>query len=312
MTAIDILALGEPLIEMVRLPKNDQPASIGQRLYRSGIGGDALNALVAAARQGARTGLISSVGDDLFGHDILEFCAAEGIDTHGVSVDPAHPTGLVYIDPDPADRRFFYSRKGSAASHLGPGNISEEMVAASRVLHVTGVTLAISETMRAAAFHAARVARAQGVLVSFDINFRPRLWSVEEALPTIEEFLPLVDIVLPSEDEAGALIGLASAGDILSHFGDHGARIVILKRGSEGAVMLAGDETITIPAVPVRAVDSSGAGDSFAGAFLAHFLESGDPRNAGHRAAQVAAQTVTGWGATEAIPRRADIGGDTG
>jgi 2-dehydro-3-deoxygluconokinase len=173
------------------------------------------------------------------------------------------------------------------------------------VLHVTGVSLAISETMRATVFEAARRARAAGVLVSLDLNIRPRLWPLETARAVIEGLLPLADIVLPSDDEVTMLYGAMSEGDAVAHFTRHGARIVILKRGAQGALMsVGGGAPILIPAPKVRAIDSTGAGDSFAGGFLAAYLETSDAEAAAHRAAAIAAETVTGWGGTDAIPRR--------
>lgn len=304
MDEIDIVALGEPLIEMIKQPSDAGQHQIGQGIYRSGIGGDALNALVAAARQGARTGMISAVGDDMFGHEILSFCRAEGIDTQAVKTDARHPTGLVYIDPDPVERRFVYARQGSAASQLGPEDLPEPLIAEARALHVTGVSLAISQTMRSAAFRAAEIAKANDTLVSFDLNYREKLWGADEALSVVESFLALADIVLPSEDETTTLTGLSNASDMVRHFGQHGARLVILKRGAAGVVLFDGFDETEIPAKSVEAVDSSGAGDSFAGGFLAHYLETGDPGAAAQRAADVASATVTGWGATASIPRR--------
>ena len=159
--------------------------------------------------------------------------------------------------------------------------------------------------MRAAALHAAVIARAAGVTVSFDLNFRPALWSAAAALEAIDAMLPLADIVLPSLDEAEALTGLTDEAAILDRFGRGRARIVILKCGADGARLATDGGVSVIPAHPVVAVDSSGAGDSFAGAFLAHYLETGDPLLAAEAAARVAAATVTGWGATDSIPRRA-------
>lgn len=303
MTDFDLLAIGEPLIELVRLPQSEAMGEDAGRLYRSGVGGDALNALVAAARQGARTGLISTVGDDLFGRQILDFCRSEGIDVSAVATDPLNPTGFLCIDPDPADRHFFYARAGSAACHIAADRLDAKMIASARALHVTGVSLAISAAMRGAVMRAVDIARNAGVLVSFDLNFRPALWSAENALAAVDDMLPLVDIVFPSEDEVGMLTGLTDPAEMLARFRSGGARLAILKRGERGAIVSSDAGVTEVPAVPVDAVDSSGAGDSFAGAFLAHYLHGADPGEAAERAAEVAAATVTGLGATDAIPR---------
>lgn len=302
MTGPDILALGEPLMELVRQPRDAQPSSPGEHRYRSGVGGDALNVLVAAVRQGARAGLISAVGEDDFGGDILEFCRAEGIETGYVHTDPNHPTGFIFIDPDPVARRFRYVRAGSAASRFTQHYLPSDQIRAAKALHITGVTLAISTQMRSAAFRAAEIAKANKTLVSFDLNFRPKLWAPETAREVIDTFLPMADLIFPSEDECEELYDLTSVKQIAEQFGRFEPDAVIVKRGADGAVLCRMEDQMPIAPTPVAAVDSSGAGDSFAGAFLAHYVRTRDPVLAAKRASWVASETVTGWGATQSIP----------
>lgn len=308
MGEVDILALGEPLIEMVRMPRRHQ----GRWRYQSGVGGDALNALVAAARQGARTGLITGLGGDPFGEDVLAFCRDEGIDVSNVVIRDQDPTGVAFIHPDPTQRRFSYARRGSAASHYGVGDLPERAIAAARILHVTAVSQAISASMRAAVRRAAEMAKAHGVWVSYDLNLRLNLWTLDDARACVEDFLPLADIVLPSDDEAAVLTGSDDQAAHLDYFARGGARWVALKRGAEGVVLRGRDGQETIPAAPANPVDSAGAGDSFAGAFLAYLLETGDAAKAARLAVRVAAATVEGYGATDSIPRRiAELGAET-
>ncbi|MDJ1007391.1 MAG: sugar kinase [Paracoccaceae bacterium] len=303
MADADILALGEPLIELLRL---DDPVD-GRIVYAQGVGGDTLNAMVAAARQGARAGYLTAVGDDPFGEAITAFAAEEGIDTAHIAVRTGDPTGVCFIHPDPQERRFFYARRGSAASHYRPGDLPEAAIAGARVLHISAITLAISPGMRAAAFAAAETAREGGGLVAFDLNLRLALWSLDEARAAIEAFLPLADIVLPSDDEAALLTGQDDPGAILDHFGRHGAAHVVLKRGAKGVVLATSTGRHEIAAPKVEPVDSTGAGDSFAGAFLAYLIETGDSGLAAARAVRVAAGTVCGLGATAPIPTRAEV-----
>ncbi|MEM1428981.1 MAG: sugar kinase [Pseudomonadota bacterium] len=299
----DLLALGEPLIEMVRLP---DPVD-GRPAFRQSVGGDALNALVAAARQGARTGLLSSVGADPFGREILDLCAREGVDGSHISVRDQGQTGVNFVYPDPAGRRFQYARKGSAASCYAPSDLPEGAIAAARILHVTAVSQAISASMRAAVDRAAQVARAQDTWVSYDLNLRLSLWDLEVARRCITGFLPRADILLPSQDEAETLLGPRGATEFLDYFEGFGARFVVLKRGSLGAILSGPDGRTEIPAVAVDALDSTGAGDSLAGAFLAYVLEGVEARDAARRAVSVAAGTVSGFGAIDPIPHRAQI-----
>ena len=296
----EILALGEPLIEMIRLP---EPIN-GKPVYQQAVGGDALNALVAAARQGGSAGLISAVGDDPFGRAILAYCQDEGINTDAVQIHPQDPTGVCFIDPDPEGRSFSYARRGSAASQYAPVDLPEDLIASAQVLHVTAVSQAISPTMCAAVERASKIARAHGTLVSYDLNLRLNLWTLEEARNSIEAFLPLADIVLPSEDEARLICGTDDLRAMIAHFQRHDARIVALKRGPLGVRLAQGKTTQHIPAPDVVARDSAGAGDSFAGAFLTHYLNARDAPLAAKIACEVAAKTVTGLGATDAIPYR--------
>lgn len=300
----DILGIGEPLIEMVKLPQ----AIDGRPAYVQGFGGDTSTAIVAAARQGAKTGYLTALGDDMFGEAIRALWTREDIDHTHVLTREGDPTGVCFIDPDPAGRRFTYARRGSAASFYSPADLPEDAIAAAKVLHLSGVTLAISPTMRAAALRACDIARASGTLVSLDLNHRPRLWSDDLAREVLAS-VP-ADIVFPSDDEAETLLGLTNSDAVLDHYLERGARIVALKRGAEGAIIATSDTRQHIPATPATPVDSAGAGDSFAGAFLAYWLETADPRLAATRAAKVAAGTVSGLGAVEPIPRREAIIGE--
>ncbi|MBL4627950.1 MAG: sugar kinase [Roseicyclus sp.] len=302
---VDILALGEPLAEFVEKPGDGGSAP----LYQQGFGGDTSNALVAAARQGASVGYLSAVGDDPFGRGLRRLWTKEGVDHTHVQTHPDAPTGVYFVRPDTSGRQFWYARRGSAASLYGPGDLPEEVIAAARILHVSALSQAISPSMCAAVIRAAEIARANGTLVSYDTNLRLNLWSLEQARATIGAFLPLAVIVLPSDDEAETLTGLADTAALLQYFRAKGAKIVVLKRGAEGAILDHGEGPVAIAPAASTPVDSTGAGDSFAGAFLAYYLETGDPVIAARRAALVAAKTVSGFGAITPIPRRSDIEG---
>ena len=300
----DILALGEALIEFARVPD----AADGRPLYRQGFGGDTSNAIIAAARQGARTGYLSSVGDDPFGLALLDLWSRENVDTGTVIVKPQDPTGVYFVQPHPSGRQFSYARRGSAASHYGPDDLPADAISQAQVLHVSALSQAISPSMRAAVRKAAEIAKEHGVLVSYDTNLRLNLWALDVARATIFDFLPLADIVFPSDDEAAQLTDTQDEGAMLDRFAQHGARAVILKRGARGPVLQV-DGTRKEFAVPtVDAMDSTGAGDSFAGSWLAYYLETGNPDIATDRAAAVAAVTVSGLGAVDPIPFRNDLG----
>ncbi|MEQ8366532.1 MAG: sugar kinase [Roseicyclus sp.] len=296
----DVLALGEPLAEFVSQPTGEG----AMPLYRQGFGGDTSNAMVAAARQGARVGYLSAVGNDPFGAGLRQLWTDEGIDHTHVKTHPDAPTGVYFVRPHASGREFWYARRGSAASLYGPEDLPEDVIASARILHVSALSQAISPSMRAAVTHAARIARAHDTLVSYDTNLRLNLWSLDEARAAIDAFLPLADIVMPSDDEAEMLTGLRDPEALIAAFRAHGAKTVILKRGARGAVLDQGDGPVVIAPGPSSPVDSTGAGDSFAGAFLAYLLETGRADIAARRAALVAAGTVSGMGAIDPIPHR--------
>ncbi|MEM6593501.1 MAG: sugar kinase [Pseudomonadota bacterium] len=302
-SAPDILALGEALIEFVKVDLDEA----GRPLYRQGFGGDTSNAIIAAARQGARTGYLTAVGGDPFGDLLLGLWQAEGVSTSSVEVRAQDPTGSYFVIPDPAGRQFSYARRGSAASLYGPDDLDEAAIAAAKVLHVSALSQAISPNMRAAVTRAAEIARTSGTLVSYDTNLRLNLWTLEEARATIEAFLPLADIVLPSDDEAATLTGETGEAAILDYFGAHDPKVLLLKRGAKGPLLRTGGQQQSFEVPVVKAIDSTGAGDSFAGGFLAYYFETGDAAEATRRAMKVAAGTVSGYGAVDPIPHRAAI-----
>lgn len=299
--APEIVTLGEPLIEFVR---SDDPG-IGAH-YLPGFGGDSSNVAVAAARQGGKAGCLTALGHDAFGRRFLSLWAGEGIDTTHVR-QKAGPTGLNIIEPDPSGRDFTYYRAGSSASLYGPEDLPAGYIEDARVLHLSGITQAVSPTMRAASIAAMVRARAAGTLISYDTNLRLALWSLDQARAVIGAALAMTDIALPGEDEAEQLWGLSDADAILDHVLALGPRIVALKCGARGAVIATPERRERIPPVPCTPLDSTGAGDAFAGSFLAEHLATGDPFRAGRHAARVAAVTVTGYGAVIPIPRREEL-----
>ena len=291
------------MVEFVRLENTDA----GKPLYRQGFGGDTSNVIVAAARQGARTGYLTAVGDDIFGHDLHDLWTAEGVDTSNIVTRKGDPTGVYFVQPHAEGRFFSYARRGSAASFYSPANLPVDAIAAAKILHVSALSQAISQSMRDAVYQAATLARAKGALVSYDTNLRLNLWTLEAAKAEIIRLLPLSDIVFPSDDEAELLLDIKQPDAIVDWFLQFGAKHVILKRGSKGIIVASQKSRVRLPVHKVIAVDSTGAGDSFAGAFLAYFMETENAGIAAQRAAIVTAFTVAGMGAIDPIPYRTEV-----
>ena len=298
MKTLDILAVGEPLMEFAEVDRG------GDRLYLPGFGGDVSNAAVAAARQGARVGIFTALGDDAFGRDFLKLWDSEGIDRSTVATREGGRTGVYFISYGEEGHVFSYARAGSAASLVGPQDLPLAQIAAARVLHVSGISQAISLSCADAVFRAIRHARAHGTAVSYDTNLRLRLWPLDRARAVIHGAVALSDIALPGLDDARQLTGIERPEEICAFYLRLGCRIVALTMGKAGTMVADGERVAVIPARPVEAVDATGAGDTFDGAFLAEWLVHGDPFRGAAYANAAAALSTLGQGAVAPMPRR--------
>ncbi|TDG04745.1 sugar kinase [Paraburkholderia guartelaensis] len=298
--APQVLAYGEAMVEFNQASK-DRPE------YLQGFGGDTSNFAIAAARQGARTGFVSAVGDDHFGRLLIDLWTREGVDTSTVRVDASAPTGVYFVSHGPSGHAFDYLRKGSAASRYTPRDLPLDIIAAARVLHLSGISVAISDSACDAALAALEHARANGVRVSFDTNLRLKLWPLARARAVMNEVLRLTDICLPSWDDVAVLTSLEDRDAIVDYLLARGARVVALKLGKDGAYVATPDERRVVPGHVVAAVDATGAGDCFGGAFVARLAAGDDPFAAARYANAAAALSTLGFGAVAPIPYREDV-----
>jgi 2-dehydro-3-deoxygluconokinase len=216
-------------------------------------------------------------------------------------------TGLYFVTHGPEGHEFTYRRAGSAAARFTAADLPVEAIRQAKVLHVSGISQAISDSANAAVREAMRIARAAGVTVSYDTNLRLRLWPLERARQVTNAAMAEADIALPGLDDARQLTGRDTPDAIADFYLERGSRIVALTLGRAGALIATPDRRQTVPSIAVRAVDATGAGDCFDGAFLAEWLATGDPFRAGRYACAAAALSTTGFGAVAPLPRRADV-----
>lgn len=173
--AFDILCLGEAMVEF------NQTGGASADQYLRGFGGDTSNCAIAAARQGAKTAYCTLLGQDPFGELLLDLWRTEGVDTSMVGLREDAPTAIYFVTHGEKGHTFTYYRKGSAASRITPADLPGESLEATKLLHVSGITLAVSASMRETAMAAIARMRKAGKLVSFDTNLRLKLWSIEDA-----------------------------------------------------------------------------------------------------------------------------------
>ncbi len=300
----DIIAIGEPLLELNAMT----PGSLRDvRSYEVGYGGDTSNFCVAASRLGARVGYICRLGGDEFGQIFLDLWQAEGIDTTQVVIEPEAATGIYFISRRGGSHSFTYYRKDSAASHLSSKDLDKEYIAGARLLHTSGVTQAISNSALDATFDAIDIARAAGVLVSYDPNVRLKLWSASRARATILETLSRSDFAFPSLEDARFILGDLQPEALAGKLLDRGPRAVVLKLGGEGVLLATADGMERLQTLQVEVADTTGAGDTYDAAFVVEYLRGRSLIDCARFANAAAALTTTGWGAVSPIPDRYQV-----
>lgn len=283
----EFLAVGETMALVA-------PAT-GERLVDAALfivdaGGAESNVAAHVAALGRRAGWYSRLGDDALGHRIAGQLARRGIELTGIVFDPARPTGLYVKDPGIG---VGYYRGGSAAAALTEADALAVPLNGVRVLHVSGITAAISATAAAFLDRLIDRARRAGVTVSFDVNHRPTLWPAATAAAALAPLVRRAGIVFAGQDEAEALWGTADAAAVRRRFPEP-AQLVV-KDGATGATGFAGDEAAFEPSPPVEVVDAVGAGDAFAGGYLAAYLGGAPLRGrlrAGHERAALTMSTT--------------------
>jgi 2-dehydro-3-deoxygluconokinase len=300
----DIIAIGEPMYE---LSAEEEGALSEARRFVAGWGGDTSNFAIAASRSGARVGYLTRLGDDAFGESFINLWEREGIDVSRIEKDPEAFTAAYFISRKGNHHYFTYFRNGSAASRMTAGFLPRDFITSARLLHVSGISQAISMNACDTVAAAIAIARGAGRLISYDPNFRPRLWTLDRAREVIHETCRQADMIFPSLDEARDLTGLAGPDEIARFYLGLGPKVVVVKLGAAGALLATADGLCTFPPYKVDAIDMSGAGDTFDGAFVARYL-AGQPLDACVRFANAAAAiTTSGLGCVSPVPRVKDI-----
>jgi 2-dehydro-3-deoxygluconokinase len=300
-TSPALVCLGEPLIEFNRPREGDG------RTWLQGFGGDSQNVAIAAARQGAAAGYLTSLGQDWMGDAFLELWQSEGVDASRVTRHPSAPTGVSFVTHSDAGHKFDYLRKNSAASLMTPDDLPADYVAGARFFHLSAIGQAISESARQTCDAALSTARAAGVKVSYDTNLRLRLWELDSARRTIDATIARCDVALPSLDDSQQLTGLSAPDAIADRYLKLGASLVALKMAADGCLIATPDKRFRLAAHRVEAVDATGAGDTFDGAFLTRLMAGDDLETAGRYANVAAALSTRGYGAVTPIPRAAEV-----
>ena len=272
------------------------------------LGGAESNVAIGLARLGIAASWISVLGDDELGELVLHRLRAEGVDTSGVRRIADRATGL-YLREEVAGRlRVYYYRSGSAAATLSPNAFDPSMLQGAAFLHLTGITGALSQECAEFLPWAASTARDAGVRVSYDVNYRSRLWEPSAAQAATEALLPLIDVLFVGHDEANALWGWET-DTALEQLSKIGPSEVILKLGADGCAAMINGEQLTSPGFPARQLDPIGAGDAFDAGYLAATLWGWAPEKRLRAANAMGAFCVQNLGDYEGLPNRRELDG---
>lgn len=272
MTQAAVTCVGEALA--VLLP--DGEPDEGPRGYTLAVGGAEVNVACSLTALGVSASWVGRVGDDHFGRVVLRTLAGHGVDISGVEVDPLRQTGLYVKEitasrPDAAASTstvMRYYRTGSAACAMGPHLAGAPIIHDSALLHLSGITLALSESC-AAFVDAVLVAPRPGRTVAFDVNLRPALWRGRDPAPLLDA-ARRADLVFIGADEGAALCGTGDPDELRRLLPE--PRTLVVKQGADGAVGFGDGERVHVPAVPVQVAEPTGAGDAFAAGFIAGTL----------------------------------------
>ncbi|WP_208559879.1 sugar kinase [Marinilactibacillus kalidii] len=301
----DVLLLGEPM----GLFSATEYGSLKEATsFNKSVAGAEINVGIGLSRLGHQVEYISKLGKDPIGEFIFEALEKEKIGTDYVTFDEINRTGIMLknkvkdADPDTA-----YYRKGSAFSTLSIKEVEKIDFSKVKVLHVTGIPPALSESVREVTEFLMKQAKAAGTFITFDPNLRPALWSsTDEMLSVLNTLAHYADVVLPGISEGETLMGSSDSEDIARFYHDKGAKVVITKSGSEGAyVSEKGKATVNVPGFKVlEVVDTVGAGDGFAVGILHAYLEGLDWKAAAKHANAIGSLQVQHAGDNEGLPTK--------
>ncbi len=302
-----IVSIGEPLIQLNAV---DTGPLRYNNYFEKHIAGAELNFCVGVRRSGFSSGLVGRVGEDEFGLNVLQYLAAEGVDTSQIKVVKEMFTGVYFIQrgyPAPGKSVMYYYRKGSAGSTLCPEDVKYSYLSDTKLVHLTGITPALSYTAREAWLRMLEAAKKAKAKISLDTNIRTKLWKADEARESLKPAVDKADIVLTDPDDIQILYGSSDTAGIAKQLLAKGIQIVVVKLGPKGSVAYSKNGFYTHRQYQVPVVDPVGAGDAFASIFVSKVLKGWSVKKALEAATVAGSLVVTRRGDNENIPSEEDI-----
>lgn len=299
---LDVITMGETMVAITSA--NSHSFKYASQFSKH-IAGAESNFAIGVQRLGLKSGWISSLGKDPLGDYIEFFVRGEGVDVSQVKRTENHNTGLMIKDIiNQKKAKVYYYRENSAASKISPKDIDENYIKQAKFIHLSGITLALSNSNKESLLKMISIAKNNNIKVSFDPNLRQKLWSDKSKMKKeILKIIKKADILLPGVEEGEILLGISSPEKIIKEFYKIMGGLVVLKLGEKGALYYQGDEIVHIPAYKVETViDPIGAGDAFAAGLISGLLKKMKVNEAVKLATMVGAYCVTVKGDIEGLP----------
>ena len=269
----DITTFGEILIDFTWQGVNED----GQTLFAQNPGGAPANVAVAVAKLGGHTAFIGKAGKDMHGEFLKSVLEKENVETEGMLLDEKYFTTLAFVNIDEnGERTFSFARKPGADTQLRKDELDRELLQHCKIFHFGSLSLT-EEPSRSATLEALKEAKRHGALISYDPNYRARLWENEKtAVASMQSVIPVVDVMKVSEEELLLLTEEPDYEKAALKILKQGPRIVAVTLGEKGAMIATQQHCETVKATPVeKIIDTTGAGDCFWGGFLSKYLKYG-------------------------------------
>ncbi|WP_134699638.1 sugar kinase [Ammoniphilus sp. YIM 78166] len=301
MKRLDVVTFGETMV--LFQPEQMLPLEYVSHFPKR-FGGAESNVAIGLTRLGHSVGWFSKLGDDPFGRYIYKSIRGEGVDTSRCLYTNEAATGLLFKEQlAPDHMNVYYYRKGSAASKMEAHDLDEEYIASAKILHVTGITPALSESCYQTVMKAIEIAKQNQMIIVFDPNIRYKLWPAEKAKSVLNEIASHADVILPGLDEGQFMTGKEETEAIAEAFMGQGNKTIVMKLGSQGAYFHTNNEQGYVAGFPVQQViDPVGAGDGFAAGVISGILRQEPLQYTVRRANAIGAMVVGMSGDIEGLP----------
>lgn len=303
----EVILFGEPMA--LFMADTYGPLEEVEHFTRS-LAGAEVNVCIGLTRLGHKATYITRLGDEPLGHYIENFLKKESIGTEFITYDPIYKTGFqLKSKVKSGDPYVPYYRKGSAASHMGIKEIDAIDFNGIKLVHITGIPPALSDTCREATYRLIERAKENHIFITFDPNLRPALWESQEVMTqTINDIASKCHMILPGTSEGLILMGSEDPEKIADFYQGLGIKKVLVKLGPDGAYVRDEDTSYTVPGFKVeKVVDTVGAGDGFAAGVISGLLENLSIKESVLRGNAIGSIQVTHISDNEGLPTRQEL-----